>query len=151
MTTRFALLGLLSLFATGIAFATTPYMGAATFAYGLMISGMYFRKTDNLAHRRMMYSAMAIDLSLVLLLEAQRNAIGTVIAMDLGILPFAHVACSTLALLLYGPMILLGRKLTNDDRPGIRLWHRRLGITAFCFRTLGFFLMFSLLGRAPGQ
>jgi len=150
MTARFALLGLLSLFATGIAVATTLYMGAATFAYGLMVCGMYFRKADRLAHRRLMYSAMAIDLSLVILLEAQRSAIGTVIAMDLGFLPFAHVACSTLALLLYGPMILLGRKLYSDDKPGIRLWHRRLGITVFCFRTLGFLLMFSLLGRAPG-
>jgi hypothetical protein len=144
------LLALLAALGLAIAALTTPYMGAASFAYFLMVAGLAFRLRHRLLHRRLMFSAMGIDLSLVLLLELQRSAIGTVIALEMGSWQFAHVLFSTLALLLYGPMIYLGKALWSRETPGLRTWHKRVGIAAFTFRTLGFVLMFSLLERASG-
>ena len=133
----------MALLAVAIGLSATPYMGAATFAYFLMVTGIFYRKRDREKHRALMIAAMSIDLFLVLLLEFQRDAIGTVIALDMGFLPLAHVAFSTAALILYGPLIFLGRKLWAGKES--RLWHRRLGLTAFALRSLGFVLMFSLL------
>lgn len=126
---------------------TSFYMGAASFAYFLMVFGMHYRRGNRLAHRKLMFSAMGIDLLLVLILEIQRNAVQTVAALELSPLQFGHVLASTSALTLYLPMILLGKKLWNQEDARIRLWHKRIGITAFALRTLGFLLMFSLLSR----
>jgi len=142
--TPLPLLGLLIFTAAGIAYAATPYMGAASFAYFLMVAGIFYRRRHRGKHRALMISAMSIDLGLVLLLEFQRGAIGTVISLEMGALPLAHVAFSTAALLLYGPLIFLGRALWAGQKA--RTWHRRLGLTAFALRSLGFLLMFSLLG-----
>lgn len=126
---------------------TSLYMGAASFAYFLMVLGMYYRRKNRRAHRKLMFSAMGIDLSLVLLLEIQRNAVETVAALDLSPLQFGHVLASALAVTLYLPMVLLGKKLWREENAQTRLWHKRIGITAFALRSLGFLLMFSLLGR----
>lgn len=134
----------------GIGYFATPYMGAATLAYSLMVAGIYFRLRAKHLHRALMFSAMGIDLCLVLLLEFQRDAIGTVIALDMGILPLAHVVCSTAALLLYPFLIYLGRNLWSIPSPKTRRKHRLLGITAFALRSLGFVLMFSLLWGKSG-
>jgi hypothetical protein len=126
---------------------TSFYMGAASFAYFLMVLGLRYRRESRLAHRKLMFSAMGIDLSLVLLLEIQRNAIETVAAFDLTAWQFSHVLASTLAVTLYLPMIILGKKLWEREDARIRLWHKRIGITAFVLRSAGFLLMFSLLSR----
>jgi hypothetical protein len=133
----------------GLGFFTTFYMGAATFAFGLMISGMAFRRRFRRDHRFVMYSAMAIDLLLVLILEFSRDAIGTVVSFKLGPWQSAHVLASTLAVVLYLPLIVIGTKLWKSEMPKLRLWHRRLGILTFALRTLGFVLMFSLLWKQP--
>lgn len=140
---------ILTLTSAAVGFVATPYMGAATFAYALMAFGLFLRKRSRPWHRRLMFGAMGIDLSLVLLLELQRSAIETVASLELAPLPFAHVLCSTLALVLYAPLIYLGQKLWKAENPRLRQWHLRLGITAFVLRSLGFLLMFSLLGRTP--
>lgn len=134
--------------ATLVALFCTPYMGVATFAYALMVTGLFFRKSDRFLHRKLMFSAMGIDLSLVLLLELQRSAVETVVALKLGPWQFAHVVASTLALLLYGPMIYLGKTLWEKNNPRLRRLHRNLGILTFLLRTIGFTLMFSLLDKA---
>jgi hypothetical protein len=130
-----------------IGFLASPYMGLASLAYFLMVGGMGMRKRDRWLHRRLMYSAMGIDLSLVLFLEWQRNAMETVAALSLTPLQFGHVLSSTSALLLYLPLILLGKKLWEQERSSLRKWHRGVGIAGFFLRSLGFLLMFSLLGR----
>lgn len=130
-----------------VALFATPYMGAATFAYALMATGLFFRKSNRFLHRKLMFSAMGIDLSLVLLLELQRSAVETVVALKLGPWQFAHVLASTLALLLYGPMIYLGKTLWEKNNPRLQQLHRGLGILTFLLRTVGFLLMFSLLDK----
>jgi hypothetical protein len=136
-----------ALFGAGIWLATSLYMGTATFAFFLMLFGMYCRRRDRNRHRALMFSAMGIDLSLVLILEIQRSAMETVLAFDLNPLQISHVLASTLALLLYLPLILLGTSLWGQESARTRLWHRRLGFAAFTLRTIGFLLMFSLIGR----
>lgn len=133
--------------ALGIGFFTSFYMGAASLAYFLMVLGLRYRRENRLVHRKLMFSAMGMDLSLVLLLEIQRSAIETVVALELSPWQFGHVLASTLAVTLYLPMILLGKKLWDKEDAGIRLWHKRIGITAFGLRTIGFLLMFSLMSR----
>lgn len=128
---------------------TSFYMGMASFAYFLMVHGMRQRKQNRWGHRKLMFSAMGIDLGLVLLLEIQRGAIETVAALELSPWQFGHVLASTLAVALYLPMIILGKKLWSQESANTRLWHKRIGITAFALRSVGFVLMFSLLSRGP--
>ena len=144
----FLLIPLVFLAAAGAVGAwATPYMGLATFAYSLFLAGIYFRKRDRNYHRAALYSAMAIDLVLVLVLEFQREAVLTVVSLELSPWQLAHVVFSVLALLLYLPMIFLGSSLWANEREETRRWHRRLGWLAFAFRSLGFALMFSLLDK----
>ncbi len=147
-STTLTLLALVIL-AAGLGLFTTAYMGCAALAYFLMVWGICARKGQRVLHRRLMFSAMGIDLSLVLLLELQRDAIGTVISLEMNTLPLLHVLFSALAVVCYVPMILMGRKLWAAENVKLRTWHRRIGWTTFLLRSLGFLLMFSLLEKAP--
>lgn len=125
----------------------TPYMAAATVAYGLMNVGLVNRRTPKI-HARLMGSAIAIDLGIVLTLEVQRHAINTAIGFTLSPLQQAHIGMSSLATLLYFPVAILGwRRLHGRLSDNGRRWHLRLGLLAYIFRTLGFVLMFALLER----
>jgi hypothetical protein len=126
----------------------TPYMWAATLAYSLQVAGFLLRKRFRMAHVRLMAAGMLLDLSLVLILEAKRDAIATALTFDLTPLQQAHIAVSTLAVLHYLPITILGySRLKNPASPdSYRSWHRRLGISAFVLRSLGFLLMFSMIG-----
>lgn len=135
----------LMVFCVGIGLYTSPYMGVASLAYFLMVWGIWMRKRDRWAHRKLMFTAMGIDFSLVLFLEITRSAVDTVSSGSLNTWQFLHVLFSTLALLGYGPMIYWGKSLDALESPRIRFWHRNIGILTFLFRTLGFFLMFSML------
>ena len=69
-------------------------------------------------------------------------------AMSFTLLPLqqAHVAVSTLALLFYFPVMLIGMQLYSDpENLKLRALHKRVALTALCLRTLGFALMFSML------
>jgi len=131
--------------AMAIGLSASPYMGVASFAYFLMAFGVFLRKRDRWLHRKLMFTAMGIDFSLVLFLEITRSAVDTASSGSLTVLQFSHVLFSTLALLGYGPMIYWGKSLYESESPRIRYWHRNIGILTFVFRTLGFFLMFSML------
>ena len=123
----------------------TPYMSWASLTYGVMVVGLINRKYRTI-HSLLMKIAMGMDLAVVLVLEVSRGAIETAISFKLGFLQQLHIGCSTLALLLYLPVLYLGRHLLKGTaQPHFRKWHIRLGLMAFIFRTLGFFLMFSLL------
>lgn len=126
----------------------TPYMGIATTAYGLMVCGLIYKYRTSL-HTRFMLGAIGLDLFLVLFLEYQRHAIETALAFKLSPLQQAHIGVSTLATVLYFPVLYLGITLWRDYTKRERLigWHKKIGITAFVFRTLGFILMFSLLAK----
>ncbi len=84
---------------------------------------------------------IAIDLLLVLVLQIQRNAVHTALEFSLSPLQQAHVVASTIATVLYFPTLYLGWTRRS------RVWHLRVGVLAFLFRTFGFILMFSLLSR----
>ena len=124
----------------------TPHMLWASGTYYLMLGGLLFRCTRGL-HICLMSIAMLADLSLVLLLQFQRNAIETAVSFTLSPLQQAHVGASTIALLLYFPTLYYGirRARSRDFSLEERQRHLRYGLTAFFFRTLGFLLMFSLV------
>lgn len=131
----------------------TPHMWAASLAYACMVAGLAFRRRSRRAHAWLMGSAMGLDLALVATLEIQRDAVATALRFSLGPWQQAHIAVSLAAVLLYAPVLGLGlrRYLNPDSASGIRHWHMRLGILAFAFRSLGFLLMFSMLGARPGE
>jgi len=126
---------------------TTPYMGAASFSYFLLCFGLTFRKTNKNIHARLMGCAIVIDIALVLILETQRSAINTFVSFSLETMQIGHIVASTLATVLYIPVAILGYKLLTgtSTTAKARLWHIRLGVSAYVLRTIGFFLMFSLL------
>ena len=145
---------LLGLFAAS--FVITPYMVAATISYFCLCCGLLVRK-NRILHARLMSMGMLIDVGIVLVLEVSRHAINTALAMTLSPLQQAHVGASTIAVILYIPVFILGRRrfqeLTGRRAVEVstaaarRKAHIRLGLTAFAFRTLGFVLMFSLLWK----
>ncbi len=62
-----------------------------------------------------------------------------------GLLERGHILSSTIAFGLYFPVVALAvLRLRNKVPDWGRRWHMRLGITAFCFRTVGFMLMWAV-------
>jgi hypothetical protein len=132
-----------------VATTATYFMGCATLAYGFMVSGVLFRRHRRV-HSRFMITAIALDLTIVATLEIQRHAVDSALAFSLSPLQQLHIASSSVATVLYFPILFLGwRLLRGNFSPTQRKWHIRLGTTAFTFRTLGFLLMFSLLATNP--
>ena len=123
----------------------TPYMLIATISYFLMLAGFYYRRIRQL-HMPLMFAAIILDLSLVLILEFQREAIKTAMAMSLSPLQQAHIGFSTLATLCYFPLLFWGYRIWKNQSTNQQLsLHKKVGKFAFVFRTIGFLLMFSLL------
>lgn len=130
----------------GVLHFTTPYMACATLAYSLMVTGLIFRKETRI-HFKIMGLAIFLDLSIVLVLEIKRHAIHTALSFTLSPLQQCHIAMSSVAAVLYLPILVLGFiRLVGRGTRSMRSAHITLGISAFIFRTLGFFLMFSMLG-----
>lgn len=127
----------------------TPYMTVAGMSYLLMVTGFGLRKSDPKMHALLMSLGMLGDLTLVGVLEFQRNAIKT--AMSFSLTPFQqlHILFSSVATALYIPMFILGLLMLfkPEFTKKIRKSHKVMGITAFVFRSAGFFLMFSMLGK----
>ena len=127
----------------------TPYMLIASMAYTLMLTGFRLRRENQTLHISFMLAAIALDLTLVLILQIQRDAVHAAIHGQYSILQRSHIATSLVATLLYFPMLGLGYLNTRPKASPQRLktLHKWLGIACFTFRTLGFFLMFSLIGK----
>ena len=127
--------------------AFTPYMLWATVGFLVMCAGLIMRRQRRV-HVPLMLLAIAMDLSLVALLEIERGAVETAVSFRLGVLPQLHVIFSSLATFLYVPVVVLGfRRWRGVGSFVERTWHIRLGLLAFSCRALGFLLMFSLLDR----
>lgn len=123
----------------------TPYMLVATISYFLMLAGFYYRRIRPM-HMPLMLMAIILDLSLVLVLEFQRNAIKTAVSMSLSPLQQAHIGFSTLATICYFPLLFWGYRIWQNQSSENQLrLHKKIGKFAFVFRTVGFLLMFSLL------
>ena len=124
---------------------TTPYMMIATFSYSLLCMGVALRKNRGL-HPYFMTTGAAIDILLVLTLEMQRSAIATAMGGKLNAAQAGHIVCSLIAVLLYIPAMIYGRRAMSQGSSPTEQTHRYLGRIAFGLRTIGFFLMFSMLG-----
>lgn len=144
--------GILLLFAAPLSLSIIvqrPFMVAATLAYFFIVMGIYTRKRERNTHVKFMAAGIGIDLTIVLTLEFQRQAINTAIEMSMSWLQISHVLASTAAVIFYLPVVTLGILHIKGRAKNIPAnWHKRLGITAFVFRTLGFALMFSLLTKS---
>lgn len=124
----------------------TPYMVIASTAYSALGWGIVFRR-DKKIHTVLMNLGILFDISLVGVLELQRAAIATAASFTLTGWQQGHIAASTLALLLYFPILWMGWGLYRGKlaREKYRSLHLRLGYAAFVLRTVGFLLMFSML------
>lgn len=125
-----------------------PTAGVATLAYAAMISAIINRR-DRRLHIAGMCFAVIVDTALVLFLTVTADAVGQVLTPSLSFPQWVHVVSSTTAVLLYLPLIILGRKARRlSASPRLRRSHRLLGVTAISARTIGFVFMFSMADAA---
>jgi len=139
--------GMGAILSVTVGITATPYMGLATLAFAFLCIGLINRR-HRAQHVIFMNLGIALDLSIVLALEIQRNAVATAMSFTLSPLQQAHIGTSLLATLLYVPVLILGwKRYRGSSRAGLRVWHLRLGLAAFVFRALGFISMFALIGH----
>lgn len=124
----------------------TVHMGIATIAWVLLAAGAVTWKRRPL-HARLVMAGMLVDVGLVLHLQFTRDAIQQAMRFDRAPLEQAHIAVSTLALVLYFPALylLVRARRRPDDDIAWRTYGRVFG-TALALRTAGFLLMFSMVG-----
>ena len=108
---------------------------------GLMFYGVSKRKQRNL-HVKIMSSAIAWDILLILQIELSRSAVAKaskamVNPMWLNI----HVSIAILSVLFYFAMVYTGTRMLKNDQT-IRKLHRKLGVTTLILRTLTFLTSF---------
>jgi hypothetical protein len=139
-------LSITSIAALTVGMLCTGFMGIATLSYGLLVTGL-INKSKREIHARFMTLGIFIDLGLVLTLELQRNAVNTAVQGQLLPIQMAHIGFSSLATALYIPVFVIGVTLLKKPhlRNKLRKIHLQLGGFAMLFRTIGWFLMFSML------
>lgn len=121
----------------------TRYMTIAAFNYLLILAGFLVRNKDRRIHVRLVSLGILFDLCLVLILQLERDAVGTAMSLKLSALNQAHIYTSSIATALYIPQAITGYRLRMGEGP--RKAHRILGMLVILFRTLGFLLMFSMI------
>lgn len=119
----------------------------STLVVAIIALGLYFRHRQPDFHWRLMVSAFAIDLFLVLYIELTRHAVETVVT---GFRPFLwlHAAISLSVLVLYVLLLGLGRRLllVHAHRGGasavldtqVRTMHRNFGMLFCVMRGLNY-------------
>lgn len=129
-----------------IIFLNKYYWIVSTLAYFSMVAGILLRKKRQ-SHVTFMGLAVFLDLVIVLTLQTRKDAIGTALSFSLDTVQQLHILASTIALILYFPVVAVGflRWTGRLSSQKSQIFHKRLGIVAFVFRTLGFFLMFSMV------
>lgn len=119
-------------------------MWIASVAWVLLVAG-YLNRRNRTLHIRLMLAGIVTDISLVLFLQFTRGAIQKALGFTLAVIQQLHILSSTIALLLYFPILFFGFKLVRGDfSPEVRERHIKLGKMALLFRTIGFLLMFSM-------
>lgn len=123
----------------------TVSMWIATLAWLLLSCGLIHRHSVS-KHLPRVLSGITIDIVLVGYLAITRDAIQTALQFDLSVLNQLHILCSTIACILYFPLLYVGfRLLKKRSSQILRRIHKRLAFTAYLFRTAGFIFMFSML------
>lgn len=120
----------------------TPRMWIASAMWVLLVVGYLFRRNRKI-HVPFVLSGITGDIALVLYLEITKSAVESALKFDRSFLQQAHIAASTVALVLYFVVLYLGFRLLRGDL-SVRQRHVRIATTALCFRSLGFVLMFSM-------
>ncbi len=121
----------------------------------MLAVGIYFRRRREI-HMKLMTSAFAIDLALVLYIELTRHAVETVATQTKPLLWF-HATVSTSVLVLYVVMFALGRRLAAAPAANAvtsagpiatghlsqtRNLHRNLGMAFCALRVLNYVTAF---------
>ncbi len=101
----------------------------STLVLVIIAMGLWVRSRNRALHMRLMVAAFAIDLASVVVIEVSRSAVKRVARSDMSLIWF-HAGVSTLVLVLYVVLLVLGRRL-NSGSESSRHAHRRFGI-AFC-------------------
>ena len=111
----------------------------STAAMLLLVAGFTFR-SERRTHRAFMLAAFAVDMGLVVWIEATRGAVERV-GGDMPALLAFHIAISTGVLVCYVGMISLGTRLFAG-RFELKAWHRNLGLTFVVLRSLNYVTSF---------
>jgi len=113
---------------------------ASTAVLILIATGLWFRKRNPQVHLRLMLTAFAADVLLVLYIESTRHAVEKVVAHVRPLIWF-HAGVSLGVLVCYVMMILLGRPMLAG-RYETRTLHRAVGITFVVLRGLNYVTSF---------
>lgn len=102
---------------------------------GILLYGVYHRK-NRYKHIRMMYLGIIWDLLLVAQIELSRQAIATAsMATTNPVLLNIHISLAVSTVLLYGVMVITGKKLQKHNE-SFRTRHKILGWTTLTVRIL---------------
>lgn len=107
----------------------------------LLFVGLYFKR-DRARHVKIMYTAIAWDILLVLQIEFTRSAIAKAskVIQNTAILNI-HVALALTTVVLYFGLIYLGRKMLRGEHVN-RALHKNLGLMTVLLRILVFVTSF---------
>jgi uncharacterized protein (TIGR03382 family) len=124
----------------------------ASLAFALLVAGWTQRRRRR-RHVPLVLAGIGIDLGLVVYLELTRSVVEKVAgAMDhvpFAGLRWAHIASSTVAVLLYLPTLWYGwRMLRGPQDPRVRRRHAFVAQLALVFRTIGFLCMWAVEAAA---
>ena len=126
----------------------TINMYIATVAWICLMLG-FVNRSNRKRHIRLMLVGIFLDIGLVLFLQVTRHAVQTAMELKLEVLPQLHILFSTLALVCYFPVLWFGFQLAfGEPLRSTKTWHLRFAYPAIFFRTIGFGLMFSMIGAA---
>jgi len=124
----------------------------ATIAFVLIALGWTQRRV-RARHVPLVLSGIALDLALVVWLEATRGVVEKVAGASphdpFPAMRWAHIASSTLAVVLYLPTLWLGFKLMRTNDPATRERHARVATAALVLRTIGFVCMWAVEALKP--
>lgn len=119
-------------------------MWIASFAWLCLVIG-YLKRKERSVHIRLMLIGICTDIALVLYLQVTRSAVQTALKFSLTAFQQIHIGFSTLALLLYFPVLFLGIQLIKGTGSAhTKARHMVIAQTALILRTLGFLFMFSM-------
>ena len=120
----------------------------ATLAFVLLALG-WTQRRNRARHVPLVLAGIALDLALVVWLELSRGVVekvaGSVAHEPFPAIRWAHIATSTLAVVLYFPTLWFGfRMLRGATDPAVRKRHAVFATLALLLRTIGFICMWGV-------
>ena len=115
----------------------------ATLAWLLLVAGWAARRNRRV-HVPLVLAGIALDLALVGYLEFSRHVIEKTVSEQFSAMRWAHIATSTIAVVLYIPTLILGFRLLRGGDFVVRRRHAAVAVTALAMRTVGFICMWAV-------